>query len=274
MPEIRAAFRGQDAEFGVTSQPGDEERLAQAAVAAGFERIVAVGGDGTWSNVGHAIVQSGRPASLGLIPGGTGCDLARSLGIPQSDVKSCAAIVGRGVLRTIDVGVVEGRHFLNIAGFGFDIAVLQHSQRVKWLRGEPLYLYCALRQMKAYPGFQMESTLDGSTGPSGRHMMVIVANAMRFGGGFPVAPNALLDDGELEVVTFGDLRFWERLRAMAALMKGCHNALPGIATRRAQQAVLKFQAPPAFETDGEWRQAAHATVTIGVLPRALSVIVP
>lgn len=273
-PTIRAAFRGQDAEFGLTSHQGDEERLARTAIQRGFERIVAAGGDGTWSNVGHVIVESGRPVALGLIPGGTGCDLARTLGIPQNDIPACASIVERGSRRQIDVGRLENRHFLNVAGFGFDIAVLEHSWRVKWLRGEPLYLYCALRQMKAYPGFAVKSSLDSASGSSGVHMMIIVANAKRFGGGFPVAPDASVDDGELDVVTFGDLDFFRRLQAMAALMKGRHNDLPGISTKRARRTVLEFQSPPAFETDGEWRQAANATVTIDVVPKALSVLVP
>jgi diacylglycerol kinase family enzyme len=172
------------------------------------------------------------------------------------------------------VGKVEDRHFLNIAGFGFDIAVLERSFRVKWLRGELLYLYCALLEMKAYPGFVLASVLDDRPGPSGTHMMVIVANAKKFGGGFAIAPEASLDDGEVDIVTFGDLGFFARFKAMGALMKGRHNDLPGIRTARARRAVFEFSAPPSFETDGEWRQAKTKSLAIEALPRALSVLVP
>jgi diacylglycerol kinase (ATP) len=273
-PRIREAFASQNAEFGLTNGPGDEERLAEAAIAQGFERIVAVGGDGTTSNVGHAIVASGRPVALGLVPAGTGCDLARSIEVPQNDISGCAAIVGAGKTRAIDVGKVENRHFLNVAGFGFDIAVLERSFRVKWLRGELLYLYCALLEMKAYPGFALNSELDGRPGPSGTHMMVIVANAKKFGGGFAIAPDAALDDGELDIVTFGELSFFARLKAMGALMKGEHNALDGVATVRAKRAVFNFTKPPSFETDGEWRQAAGESLVIETIPKALNVLVP
>jgi diacylglycerol kinase (ATP) len=273
-PRIREVFADQGATFGLTAGPGDEERLARAAIADGFDRIVAVGGDGTTSNIGHAIVESGKPVSLGLVPGGTGCDLARSLDIPQNDLTRCAEIVAAGKIRPIDVGRVEDRHFLNVAGFGFDIAVLERSFRVKWLRGELLYLYCALLEMKAYPGFALESVLDGQPGPTGTHMMVIVANARKFGGGFAIAPQASLDDGELDIVGFGDLRFFERLKAMAALLKGTHAALPGVSSTRARQATFHFTRPPSFETDGEWRQAKEATLRIETLPRALNVLVP
>jgi len=273
-PRIREIFGAQGAEFGLTAQAGDEERLTTAAIEGGFDRIVAVGGDGTTSNIGHAIMQSGKPVALGLVPGGTGCDLARSLDIPQNDLERCADIVSAGRTRSIDVGRVEDRHFLNVAGFGFDMAVLERSFRVRWLRGELLYLYCALLEMKAYPGFSLKSALDDRPGPGGIHMMVIVANARKFGGGFAVAPEASLDDGELDIVTFGDLGFFARLKAMGALIRGRHNGLPGIGTTRARRAVFEFDSPPSFETDGEWRRAKGATLTIETLPRSLRVLVP
>ena len=273
-PQIRDVFRGSGVEFGLTSAKGDEERLAHQAMDRGFDRIVAVGGDGTTSNIGHAIMESGKPVSLGLVPGGTGCDLARSLDIPQNDLKRCAEIVAAGKTRAIDVGKVEDRHFLNIAGFGFDMAVLERSFKVKWLRGELLYLFCALLEMKAYPGFHLTSVLDDQAGPSGTHMMVIVADARKFGGGFAIAPNASLQDGKLDIVTFGDLGFFARLEAMGALLKGRHNQLAGVGTLLAARAVFNFEAPPSFETDGEWRQAKGACLSIETLPGALSVLVP
>jgi len=273
-PAIREVFRSQNAEFGLTTGPGDEERLAREAIASGFDRIVAVGGDGTTSNVGHAIVESGRPVALGLVPGGTGCDLARTLDVPQNDLARCAAIVASGKTQAMDVGLVESRSFLNVAGFGFDIAVLDRSFRVKWLKGELLYLYCALLEMKAYPGFQLKSVLDGRPGPSGVHMMVIVANARKFGGGFQIAPAASIEDGRLDVVSFGDLGFFARLKAMGALMKGQHASLAGIATEQTARMTFEFDHPPGFETDGERRQAATSRITIETLPKALNVLVP
>ena len=75
-------------------------------------------------------------------------------------------------------------------------------------------------------------------------------------------------------MTFGDLGFFARLKAMGALIKGRHNGLPGIATARARRAVFEFASPPSFETDGEWRQAKGATLIIETLPRALRVLVP
>ena len=87
---------------------GDEARLTAEALGRGFRRIVAVGGDGTWSNVGNAIIRSGVDAALGLVPAGTGCDLAKSLGVPARDVAGCARIARDGHSRRIDVGPHRG----------------------------------------------------------------------------------------------------------------------------------------------------------------------
>src|SRR5262249_5394479 len=108
----------------------------------------------------------------------------------------------------------------------------------------------------------------------GRHMMIIVANAKKFGGGFNIAPEGSLEDGEFDVVAFGNLGFFARLEAMAGLIRGTHNSLPEVSTKRTSRLTLKFENPPAFETDGEWRQAKTSTVEIDLLPKALNVLVP
>ncbi|HEY6546367.1 MAG TPA: YegS/Rv2252/BmrU family lipid kinase, partial [Vicinamibacteria bacterium] len=195
-------------EHGLTLKPGDEERRAEEAVGRNFSRVVAVGGDGTWSKVANGLLRAnqGRPAEkqavLGLIPGGTGCDFGKSLGIPRDDLRKAVAIVRAGQTRAVDVGRVEGRHFLNICGFGYDVAVLESSWNVKYLEGEQLYLYCAIRQLASYPGFAVEAELDGVDLGRLDLLMLIVANAKFFGGKFKIAPGADLADGQLDVLRF------------------------------------------------------------------------
>src|SRR6266511_1172482 len=164
-PLLQALAGAPGLEHGLTREPGDEARLTTDALARGFRRIVAVGGDGTWSNVGNAILRSGIPAGLGLVPGGTGCDLAKSLGIPR-DLQACARIVLNGHRKSIDVGRIEDRYFLNLAGFGYDVAVIEDSWSVGYLGGAPLYLYCAIRQLRSFRGFSVEVEADGQ--PLGR----------------------------------------------------------------------------------------------------------
>jgi diacylglycerol kinase (ATP) len=275
-PVLQAlAAEGVQAEHGATAGAGDEARLTQQALGAGFRRIVAVGGDGTWSNVADALLKSGAAdASLGLIPAGTGCDLARSLGVPARDLRACARVVREGTTRVIDVGRIEGRHFLNVVGFGFDIAVIEDSWRVRHLGGSLLYLYCALRQLHAFPGFAVELQADGGSALRERLMMLVIANARVFGGGFRIAPEARLDDGLLDAFAFRDMRLARRLSLMGKLLRGTHAAAPEVDARRAPAYRLRFDAPPAYETDGEWNRAQSSELLVESVPRALRVIAP
>jgi diacylglycerol kinase (ATP) len=268
------AAGGGEVDHGLTRAPGDEARLAREAIARGFDRIVAVGGDGTWSNVGGAILASGRPVELGLVPGGTGCDLAKSLGIPARDVHGCCRIILEGATRAIDVGRLEDRHFLNIAGFGYDVAVLEDSWNVAYLEGSLLYLYCALRQLGSYRGFGVETEVDGQAAGRREMLMVIVANARVFGGGFKVAPWAELDDGRLDALSFGNMGFGGRVSALVRLLLGTHTAHPRVSRVAAERLVYRFDAPPTYETDGEWNQARGTELLIEAVPRALRVRVP
>jgi diacylglycerol kinase (ATP) len=273
-PVLEALSGGPDMDHGLTQKAGDEERVTEQALHRGFRRIVAVGGDGTWSNVGNAIVKSGVDASLGLVAGGTGCDLAKSLAIPARDVSAAAATIKGGNSRLIDIGKVEGRYFLNIAGFGFDIAVIEDSWKVRWLGGDLLYLYCALRQLYSYRGFPVEMSVDGGPAVSRDLMMLVIANARIFGGGFKIAPGADLADGLLDAVAISNLPFARRLPIMLRVMRGTHGGSPDVSMAVGREVRLRFREPPAYETDGEWRRARSAELLVETAASAIRVLVP
>jgi diacylglycerol kinase (ATP) len=273
-PVLQGLGPASSVEHALTREPGDEARLANEAIGRGFRRIVAVGGDGTWSNVGNAILRSGQPVKLGLVPGGTGCDLAKTLGIPPRDVQACCRIVLAGKTRTIDVGRIEDKYFLNIAGFGYDVAVLENSWNVAYLEGSALYLYCALRQLRSYRGFELEAEADGRALGRRDMLMVIVANARIFGGGFHVAPRADVEDGLLNAVAFANMGFASRVGALVRLLRGTHEAHPQVSSLAARRLVYRFASPPAYETDGEWNRARSAELVVESVPKALDVLVP
>ncbi len=268
---LRAGAR---VEHAYTTRPGDEATLAEAALKDGFRTLVALGGDGTWSHVGDAIVRSGEPARLGLVPGGTGCDFAKSLGLPVADPRACARVVLAGRERRVDVGRIGRRHFLNVAGFGYDVAVLEDSWRVSWLAGAPLYVFCALRQLGSYAGLRIEIEADDAPPRAAHLMMLVLANARFFGGAFHIAPRADLEDGRLDALAFSDVSLPRRLQLMARLMRGTHVGDPAVTHVGASRFALRFAEPPAFETDGEWNRAETREVRVETLPRALRVLVP
>ena len=275
-PVVAALTAGGPVEHGLTRSEGDEARVAREAVARGFTTIVAVGGDGTWGGVANGILASGAAerVRMGLVPAGTGCDLAKSLGIPQRDAAACARIVREGRTRTIDVGRIEDRYFVNVAGFGFDIAVIEDSKQVRWLGGGLLYVYCALRQIYRFPGFPVSMAVDGGAERRREMLLLVFANAKVFGGGFKIAPQADLADGRLDAVAFANMPLRRRLRIMVKLLRGTHGGDPAVECARGRSFRLRFDAPPAYETDGDWHRARSAEIEVETVPAALRVLVP
>ena len=194
---------------------------------AGATTLVAVGGDGTWGNVANAILTSGANAQvrLALIAAGTGNDFAKTAGSPATDVVATARLVAEGVETRVDVGRIEEHFFLNITGFGFDAAVLEDILKIKWVKGEALYLYSALRQLTSYKGLEMEVTTPARRRGRVRHLMLVIANARNFGGKFLIAPDASLTDGRLDAVAILDASTWRRVKLFAAVAKGKHRNL-------------------------------------------------
>ncbi len=275
LPELLAALQrhGVEAEHASTSAPGEEAALAAEAIGRGHRTVAVVGGDGTWSNAAAAVIASGQPVRLGLVPAGTGADLARSFVIPR-DMEGCARVLAAGHTRTMDAGLIEGRPFLNVAGFGYDVAVIEDTRRVRRLRGPLLYFYCALRQIRSFRGFDVEIEVDGHTLPRRKALMVIVSNGRAFGGGFQLCPQADLGDGLLEALVFHDVAPLRRLALMQRLRRGRHLGTPGVEEGKGRSFTLRFAQPPAYEIDGEWRQAATAELRVDTLPAALRLLAP
>ena len=133
-----------------TSRAGEEGVLAEQAMAEGFNLIVAVGGDGTWSNVADRIVASHKEdVALGLLASGTGNDFGRNFSVSIGRPEHAVQALAKGAARSVDVGRVissgsplrggagslGGRHFLNLVGFGFDVAVIEDTSGARFLRG-------------------------------------------------------------------------------------------------------------------------------------------
>jgi diacylglycerol kinase (ATP) len=275
LPRVREAFAAVGVgDVRVTEAREDERAVARRAIDEGFTTLVAVGGDGTWGNVANAIIASGADCRLALVAAGTGNDFAKTVGAPMRDIPLTARLAVEGVDVRVDVGRIEDRYFLNVAGFGFDVAVLEDITRIKWLRGDALYLYSALRQIVGYAGVDIEITSPAGRRAKARHLMLVIANAKNFGGAFRIAPGASLSDGKLDAVSIHDATALRRLALFAAAVRGTHTSKPGVLVEQAPGFTLKFGAPPAYETDGEYRQAGSAELEVSCLPGALRVVAP
>jgi diacylglycerol kinase (ATP) len=274
LPLVREAFTAVGVSDIRTTQAREDERaVARRAIDEGFTTLVAVGGDGTWGNVANAIVASGADVRLALIAAGTGNDFAKTVGAPMNDIPLTAGLaVADGTDVRVDVGKVEDQYFLNITGFGFDIAVLEDIPKIKFLRGDAVYIVSALRQIVGYGGVEIDVATSAGRRGKLRHLMLVIANARNFGGAFKIAPQASLSDGKLDAIAIYDAPALKRLSLFGAAVKGTHVAKPGVNVEQSAKFSLTFASPPAYETDGEYRQAKSATLEVTCVPGALRVV--
>ena len=254
-----------------TQAAGDEDALAQSALEAGVDTIVAVGGDGTCSGIARAVWTAGSACSIAVVPYGTGNDFAKTLGVEQRTPGDIAALVDRDQATRIDIGLVDGRCFVNSCGFGFDASVLEATKSVRILKGNAVYIYSALRQLFTYRAMTV-SVDSGQNADPRQILMLTVSNGQFLGGAFHIAPGASAVDGKLDVGLFSDPGVAGRVRMFAAAFRGKHVGLPSVETKRVTTMTLRFSAPPMIEVDGELKQARSATVSVECVPRALSVI--
>jgi len=272
---IRQAFAAVGVtDIRTTSAKGDEKIVALRAIQDGADTLVAVGGDGTWGNVANAILCSGASVRLALAAAGTGNDFAKTVGAPAADFAATARLAVEGPDTPVDVGLIEDRYFLNVAGFGFDIAVIEDVETINWLHGDLLYMYSALRQLFRYRGISI-----GVRGPAGAHspqphLMLIVANGRNFGGAFRIAPAASVTDGLLDAVSIAVASPLRRMKLFGSATKGTHVNHPEVRVEQGGSFTLTFATPPAYETDGEYNRASAARLEVRCVARALRVVTP
>jgi len=267
-PLVRALeARGIDHEIVVTESLEHGRRRALAAAAAGAVPVV-MSGDGLLGQVGGALAGSG--AALGLIPGGRGNDLARVLGVPR-ELEGAVEVLAAGATREIDVGEVNGRRFLGIASCGFDSDANRIANEARWVRGNLIYAYAALRALAGWKPARFRIEIDGSerelTGYS-----VAAANSSTYGGGMLIAPDAELDDGLLDVVGTGEVGKLRFLVNLPKVFKGTHVDEDSVIVSRGAEVRIEADRPFAVYADGDHLTDLPATVR--VLPRALRLIVP
>lgn len=272
IPHIREAFAARGiTDLVETTAAGEEESLAREAINRGATTIVAVGGDGTCSGVANAILRAEVPCRLAVLPRGTGNDFAKTLGVTKHTPEMIAELVVNGREVPIDVGLADGRHFLNSCGFGFDAAVLEASNRVRVFQGDAVYIYAALTKLFTYRGV-LVSTLGVAGVEVGEMLMVTVSLGRSLGGAFMIAPTASVLDGKLDVCFFRDAGVIGRARLFAAAMRGTHLSARAVSSAKVERLSLAFGSRPAIEMDGELRVANSKKVELRCLPAALRVL--
>ena len=273
---VVAALNAVDFEFDsvVSESRGHAVELAQRAVEAGRELIVAAGGDGTLNEVVNGILQAdehGKAARLGVMPIGSGNDFSGALGI-TTDLQQAAEVLKRGHIRRIDVGTVNGRYFANNVGIGFEAQVNIEAHKMTWLKGQMMYLAAILRATVSFPHPVVQIDRDSQRIENKSILMVTAGNNRRIGGGFLVFPEAVPDDGLLDLCVVDAIPRREILRLLPKLPKGHHVGEPVVEMTRFTHLVVESENPLPVHADGEilWNDVHR--VEIEVLPDRLDVV--
>jgi diacylglycerol kinase (ATP) len=243
-----------------------------------FEALVVVGGDG----IVHAGVEAvaGTGTALGIVPAGTGNDIARGLDLPLGDPVAAAESVARalhaGGYRTVDAVSVEHAGgtgwFASILASGVDALINERANAWCWPRGPARYTLAALRELAVVRGLPVRVTLDGVVHELDA-LLVAVANTRCYGGGIRMAPDADPTDGLLDVVVVDRLSPLAALQLFPRARRGRHLGLPEVTVHRVRRVTLELLGDgprPRAYADGE--PLGDAPVTCDVVPGALRVL--
>lgn len=256
----------------LTREAGHATALAREAVTAGADLVLAVGGDGTVNEVAQGLL--GSSAALGIVPVGSGNGLARALRVPLRPEPALAALEA-GSRRRMDVGFLNGRPFLNVAGVGFDAAVghaFHERGRRGGRRGFFGYVRLSLAELRSYraPLLTIEVAAERLDVAA---FVTTFANGPQYGSGAVINPGAKLDDGRLEVVVFEDGPRWRTMAATPRLFLGGLERSRGYRRLAGPAATVTSGAAAAVHCDGDPAGMAER-ISVELRPRALEIVAP
>ena len=284
IPKIRQIFENYNLKFDIvlTERPWHAAELASEAAGAGYDVVVAMGGDGTVNEVLNGLIQAkaetqNRPA-LGVLCAGSGNDFAYGIGIPR-DLKNGCAVLVRGQKRTVDIGKITSdsslkpRYFGNGIGIGFDAVVNFEALKMKNLHGFLSYAVAAFKVLFLYykaPTVHIEYNGRRITQPS---LMISVMNGQRMGGGFKMAPNAKPDDGKFDLCIAGTANRARILVLIFHFLRGTQAGKKPIKTDIAPYIkVVAEKGVLPVQVDGEVFSMENRLLDITLLPGELEVI--
>ena len=284
IPDIEHLFKDNllDYELVRTERKGHAIKLAKEAVLAGFDVVVAAGGDGTVNEVINGILQADEDGSwktaLGVLCIGRGNDFAHGVNIPY-DLENAFGVLKEDKRRSIDIGRVvggmfpEGRYFGNCVGVGFDAITTIEVSKLPRLGGFFSFLIAVLKTIFLfYRGPLVKVEYDEQT-LTQRTLLVSVMNGRRLGGGFWMAPEAVSDDGYFDLCIAQEVRRRRILTLIPHFLKGTQATQPEITTGRGSRiTITALEGNLPAQSDGEIINIDGQSLEIELLPSRLEVV--
>ncbi len=241
--------------------------LARQCVADQVDALVVCGGDG----MVHLALQAvgGTSTPLGMIPAGTGNDVARYFDMPRKDAAAAADIVIGGRTRTVDLARSNGRYFLTVLAAGFDAVVNERANRMTWPKGQMRYNLATLAELRVFEPLPYVLQLDDREVRLDA-MLVAVGNGPSFGGGLRITEGAVLDDGFLDVVIIKPISKPDLIRTYPKLFKGTHIHHPQYEHHLVRSVTV---AAPGIVSYADGERFGALPLTVECAPGALTVLV-
>ncbi len=259
-----------DLEYEFTKYKGHATQLAQEAVEKQTDLVIAFGGDGTFHEIVNGLVFS--KTALAIVPAGSGNDFARSLKLPAT-LTSLTDVIFSGNYQTIDLGIVNNRYFLNMAGVGFDAEVAQRVHQ-RSLTGTPAYVSAIIETIFKYKPLEIEINIDG-VGTREKITLIAVGNGRYVGGGVYMLPKADIADGLLDVCLISETTKGDMMKTLPAAYFGKHLSHPKCRYLKLKEITISpvGQEHSAYaQLDGEGY--TDFPLRFGIAPQALKIIVP
>jgi len=254
-----------------TEGPGDATRIARVAAEAGQDAVLVAGGDGTINEAVQSL--AGTETALGYLPYGTVNVWAREMTIPL-EMQGAAHAIAEGRIERIELGRANQRYFLLMTSVGFDTEVLRRAQaleRHKQRFGLLPYVATGLSTVPLFRGVDLELRYDGIIRRV-QALMLVIGNTRLYAGRFQLTPNAVANDGWLDVCIVKGKGPIAMMRQSFPVLVSGSIARSDVELLRVQQLVVGADEPLPMQVDGEL--AGSTPVTFGVVPRALRVIIP
>lgn len=240
--------------------------LGRQAVADGAESLVVVGGDGMVHLGVQAVAGTGTP--LGIVPCGTGNDVARYFDLPRKDPAAAADRIVTGSPRTVDLARSGTKYFVTVLAAGFDAIVNERANRMTWPKGQMRYNIATLAELRVFEPLPYTLDLDGET-LSLDAMLVAVGNGPSFGGGLRITEGAILDDGLLDVVIIKPMSKPGLIKTYPKLFKGTHVTHPQYEHHRVRSVTV---AAPGIVSYADGERFGALPLTVECAAGALTVL--
>jgi diacylglycerol kinase (ATP) len=260
-------------DIAMTIADGDATALAEEAVRADVDHLIVCGGDGTVNEAINGVnnLKAFDRVALGIIPLGTGNDFAASLGMPD-DVEQSAEALTRGVLKPVDVGLVNGRAFVNVSAGGFIAEVSDAvNPQLKTVAGRFAYLLGGAQVALTFDSIEARFESPASTSTRSVHTFA-VCNAPLIGGGHRIGPRAIMDDGLLDVCIIPEMSTVEFVALLKRISEGTHLDDERVEYFQTPTLDVTFNRRVKINTDGQVLEASRCEYRL--LPKAARFLVP